>query len=84
MRRKTLTLPQELLNKVKRFAATHHQSVSSAVTYLLEAALRNEPSIRNSRRFLEMLRRSFLGLTERERLLVDGVILDEPSGAGDR
>jgi hypothetical protein len=26
-----------------------------------------------------MWRKSFLGLTERERLLVDGIVLDEPT-----
>ena len=83
-RRTTLTLPRELLNKVERFAATRHQTVSSAITYLLEAALRNEPSLRNSSRFLKMLRASFRQLTEQERLLVDGIILDEPIAEEDR
>jgi hypothetical protein len=79
-RRTTLTLPEELLNKVERFAATRHQTVSSAVAYLAESALRNEPaSPRDSRGILEMWRKSFVGLTERERLLVDGIVLDEPT-----
>ena len=79
-RRTTLTLPEELLNKVERFAATRHQTVSSAVAYLAESALRNEPaSPRDSRAILDMWRKSFVGLTERERLLVDGIVLDEPT-----
>ncbi|HXA04064.1 MAG TPA: hypothetical protein VNY30_04465 [Bryobacteraceae bacterium] len=77
-RRTTLTLPEELLNKVERFAETRHQTVSAAITYLVESALWNEPaSPRNSRGILEMWRKSFLPLTEQERLLVDGIILDE-------
>jgi hypothetical protein len=73
-----LTLPEELLNKVERFAETRHQTVSAAITYLVESALWNEPaSPRNSRGILEMWRKSFLPLTEQERLLVDGIILDE-------
>jgi len=77
-RRTTLTLPEELLNKVERFAETRHQTVSAAITYLVESALWNEPaSPRNSRGILEMWRKSFLPLTEEERLLVDGIILDE-------
>src|SRR5689334_12557407 len=79
-RRTTLTLPEELLNKVERFAATRHQTVSSAVAYLAESALRNEPAPpRDSRGILELWRKSLLPLTEQERLLVDGVILDEPT-----
>jgi hypothetical protein len=78
-----LTLPRGLLNKVERFAATRHQTVSSATTYLLEAALRNEPSPGNSRRILEMWRKSFHHLTEQERLLLDGIILDEPIADGE-
>jgi hypothetical protein len=77
-RRTTLTLPEELLNKVERFAETRHQTVSAAITYLVESALWNEPaSPRNSRGILEMWRKAFLPLTEQERLLVDGIILDE-------
>ena len=79
-RRTTLTLPDELLNRVERFAATRHQTVSAAVAYLAESALRNEPaSPRDSRAILEMWQKSFLGLTERERLLVDGIVLDDPT-----
>ena len=79
-RRTTLTLPEELLNHVERMAATRHQTVSSAVAYLVESALRNEPaSPRNSRGILELWRKSLLPLTEQERLLVDGIILDEPT-----
>lgn len=65
---------------MERFAATRHQTVSSAVAYLVESALGNEPaSPRNSRGILELWRKSFLPLTEQERLLVDGIILDEPT-----
>jgi len=65
---------------VERMAATRHQTVSSAVAYLVESALRNEPaSPRNSRGILELWRKSLLPLTEQERLLVDGIILDEPT-----
>jgi CopG-like RHH_1 or ribbon-helix-helix domain, RHH_5 len=79
-RRTTLTLPEDLLKKVERFAATRHQTVSSAVTYLVETALRNEPeSPRNSRGILEMWRKAYLPLTEEERLLVDGIIIGESS-----
>jgi hypothetical protein len=78
-RRTTVSLPEELLKKVERFAATRHQTVSSAITYLVESALRNEPgSLKDSRGILEMWRKSFLGLTEDEQLLVDGIILEKP------
>jgi hypothetical protein len=79
-RRTTLTLPEDLFKKVERLAAIRHQTVSSAVTYLVESALRNEPeSPRNSRGILEMWRSAYLPLTEEERLLVDGIIIDESS-----
>jgi len=78
-RRTTLSLPEELLKKVERFAAARHQTTSSAITYLVESALRNEPeSLKDSRGILEMWRKSFLGMTEEEQLLVDGIILGEP------
>jgi hypothetical protein len=78
-RRTTLTLPEELFKKVERLAATRHQTVSSAVAYLLEGALRYEPeSRRDSRGILDLWRKSYLPLTDRERLLVDGIILEEP------
>src|SRR5712692_6301931 len=79
-RRTTLSLPEELLTKVERFAATRHQTVSSAVAYLVEGALRNEPeSPRDSRGILDMWHKSYLPLTDKERLLVDGIILEEPT-----
>jgi CopG-like RHH_1 or ribbon-helix-helix domain, RHH_5 len=78
-RRTTLSLPEELLRKIERFAAPRHQTVSSAVAYLIEGALRNEPELaRNSRGILDMWRKSYLPLTDKERLLVDGIILEEP------
>jgi hypothetical protein len=78
-RRTTLTLPADLLKKVGDVAVRRHQTLSSAVAYLVEAALRNEPeSPRTSRGILELWRKSYLPLTEKERMLVDGIILDEP------
>lgn len=75
-----MSLPEELLKKVERFAAARHQTLSSAVTYLVEGALRNEPeSSRVIPGILDAWRKSYLPLTEEERLLVDGIILDEPT-----
>jgi len=78
-RRTTLTLPEEILRKVERMAAKRHQTVSSAIAYLVEAGLRNEPqAAKNSRDILELWRKAYVPLTEEERLLVDGIILTEP------
>jgi len=64
------------LRKVVRLAAQRHQNLSSAVTYLVESGLRNEPRVpKDSRGILEMWKKAYLPLTEEERLLVDGVIV---------
>jgi hypothetical protein len=79
-RRTTVTLPADLLRKIERLAATRHQTLSSAVTYLVESALRNEPELqRSSIGILEMWRKAYLPLTEDERLLVDGIVVDRPA-----
>jgi len=64
------------LRKVERLAAERHQTLSSAVTYLVESGLRNEAKApKDSRDVLEMWKKAYLPLTEEERLLVDGVIV---------
>jgi len=77
-RRTTWTLPQEVLRDVERFASNRHQTVSSAAAYLLQQALRQQPGGEApGTDVLEMLRKSFAGLTEEERMLVDGIILED-------
>jgi hypothetical protein len=72
-------LPQDVLKGVERFARERHQTVSSAAACLLQEALRVQPNTQTSgRSFLETLQESFAGLTEREQMLVDGIILQEP------
>lgn len=76
-RRTTLTLPVDILRDVERFARGRHQTVSSGVASLLQDALRVQPNAEtNGRTFLERLQESFAGLTEREQMLVDGIILE--------
>lgn len=78
-RRTTWTLPHQVLRDVERFADNRHQSVSSAAAYLLEQGLRQQPGRpAPGTDVLEMLRKSFAGLTEDERMLVDGIILEDP------
>jgi CopG antitoxin of type II toxin-antitoxin system len=78
-RRTTLTLPVNVLKELERFAGERHQTVSSAAASLLQQALRVQPNAQaNGRNFLERLQASFAGLTEREQMLVDGIILEEP------
>jgi hypothetical protein len=65
---------------VERFAGDRHQSVSSAAAYLLQQGLRQQPGREApGTGILEMLRKSFTGLTEEERMLVDGIILEDPA-----
>lgn len=74
-----MTLPVDILKDVERFARERHQTVSSAAASLLQDALRVQPNAQTSgRTFLERLQESFAGLTEREQMLVDGIILEEP------
>jgi len=80
-RRTTWTLPQEVLRDVERFASDRHQTVSSAAGYLLRQALRQQPGGGTpGTDVLEMLRKSFASLTEEERMLVDGIVLEDPAG----
>ena len=74
--RTTISLPEDLLHKVERFAIERRQNLSSAITYLVESGLRNEAKApKDSRGILEMWKKAYLPLTEEERLLVDGVIV---------
>ncbi|HVP47519.1 MAG TPA: hypothetical protein VMT32_13080 [Bryobacteraceae bacterium] len=83
-RRTTLTLPLDILKEVERFARERRQTVSSATAYLLEEALRTQPSEHTSgKSFLELLQKSFAGLTEQEQMLVDGIILAEKPSPND-
>jgi hypothetical protein len=78
-RRTTLSLPQDILKEVERFAHERHQTVSSAAACLLQEALRVQQGAQTGgRSFVGLLQESFAGLTEREQMLVDGIILQEP------
>src|SRR5712692_8601096 len=77
-RRTTLTLPKEILRAVERLARDRRQTLSSATTQLLQDALRTQPHIAATNgNFLEKLQKSFRSLTEEEKMLVDGIILEE-------
>lgn len=79
-RRTTLTLPHTVLKDIERLARARRQTVSSAAACLLEQALRAQPpEPGDANRVVDLLRRSFAGLTEHERLLVDGIIIEEPA-----
>jgi metal-responsive CopG/Arc/MetJ family transcriptional regulator len=77
-RRTTLTLPEGLLKKVERLAQDRHQTLSAAVTMLIEQPLRQYEVQRENGNVWEMLRSSMAGLTEEEQLQVDGIVLEEP------
>jgi hypothetical protein len=79
MRRTTLTLPSELVNKAERLAKQKRQTLSAVVAGLMEQSLRGyamQP-VGNSNA-LESLRKPFGSLTEDEMLLVDGIVMSEP------
>jgi hypothetical protein len=72
-------LPQGVIEGVERLANERRQTVSSAAAYLLLSALRLQPQPQQSgRSFLEMVQKTLAGLTEEERMLVDGIIHTEP------
>ena|SRR5437867_3425905 len=78
-RRTTLTLPVELLKKLERLATHRHQTLSAAAACLLKDSLVHHfPETANGSSVLEMWRRSYAPLTDEERMLVDGIILEEP------
>jgi hypothetical protein len=77
-RRTTLTLPVDLLEDLKDLATNRRQTLSAAATCLLKKSLVGHlRKSANGASVLEMLRRSYAHLTEEERMLVDGIILEE-------
>ena len=83
-RRTTLTLPVELLKKLEHLAAHRQQTLSAAAAYLLKDSLvHNFPESAGGPSIVEMWRRSYAPLTEEERMLVDGIILEEPGNGSE-
>lgn len=77
-RRTTVTLPTPLLRRAERVALSNHQTLSSAIAGLIEDGLRNRQSqMESGTQVLEAWKRAFANLTEDERMLVDGIILED-------
>ena len=84
MRRTTLTLPAELVNKAERLAKQKRQTLSAVVAGLMEQSLRGyAPTPVGDPNIAGVLRKAFGSLTEDEMLLVDGIVMSEPVGEGE-
>ncbi|MBV8842873.1 MAG: hypothetical protein JO307_08680 [Bryobacterales bacterium] len=72
-RRTTLTLPVDALERAERLAIATGVNLSSAVAQALEEGLRSHSAVERSEQVLRNYRKAFLGFTEDELLILDGV-----------
>ncbi len=79
-RRTTLTLPEDLVRKAEQLARQRHQTLSASIAELMEQSLRSYRFKQdNNHSSLDSLRKAFAPFTEEEMLLLDGIIMEEPS-----
>jgi predicted transcriptional regulator len=79
-RRTTLTLPEDLVRKAEQLARQRRQTLSASIAELMEQSLRSYRFKQDNKHdSLDSLRRAFAPFTEEEMLLLDGIIMEEPS-----
>lgn len=76
-RRTTLTVPASTLETAKRLANTRKVTLNVVVNEALEEGLRQKLALERSETFVQSMSRAFVGLTEEELLLVNGIHLTE-------
>jgi macrodomain Ter protein organizer (MatP/YcbG family) len=79
-RRTTLTLPEDLVRKAEQLARQRRQTLSSSIAELMEQSLRSYRFKQdNNHSNLDSLQKAFAPFTEEEMLLLDGIVMEEPS-----
>jgi hypothetical protein len=79
-RRTTLTLPEDLVRKAEQLARQRRQTLSASIAELMEQGLRSYRFKQdNNHGSLDSLQKAFAPFTEEEMLLLDGIIMEEPS-----
>jgi hypothetical protein len=79
-RRTTLTLPSDSLLQAQKIAHSRHVNLSTVVSDVLAAGLRLENARHRRNQILENYRNAFLGFSEDELAILDGVILEPAPG----
>lgn len=79
-KRTTLTLPSSALKQAEQIAAERHVTLSTVVAEALADGLAMRSRTRRASEVLASYRTAFGGLTEQERLLLDGVDLEPEVG----
>lgn len=79
-RRTTLTVPASTLETAKRLAHKRKVHLNVVVNEALEEGLRQKLALERADKFVQRMSRAFVGLTEDELLLVNGIHLTEPKG----
>ena len=79
-RRTTLTLPTPLLKQAERLAQQRRQTLSAVVAELVEQGLREtEQGPERAARILEIWKQAFVPANEEERLLLEGIVMEDPA-----
>lgn len=78
-KRTTLSLPEDSLLEAQRVARRRNVSLSTVVAEALADGLRAQTAPERAEAVLESYRQAFSGLTDVERMILDGIIL-EPVG----
>jgi Family of unknown function (DUF6364) len=79
-RRTTLTLPEDLVRKAEQLARQRRQTLSASIAELMEQGLRSYRFKQdNNHSSLDSLQKAFAPFTKEEMLLLDGIIMEEPT-----
>lgn len=79
-KRTTLTLPAAALERAGQIAAERHLTLSAVVAEVLEEGLAVRSRTQRASEVLAAYRSAFAGMTEEERLMLDGVDLETEVG----
>ncbi len=74
--RTTLTLPSDSLAKAKTIARARRVNLSTVISEALSEGLRLHEATERSEEVLNAYRKAFSGFSEKERALLDGIVLE--------
>lgn len=75
-RRTTLTLPADSLMQAERIARHRKVNLSTVISEALSEGLRLHTAAERSEEILSAYKKAFLGISDEEMLLLDGVLLE--------
>jgi post-segregation antitoxin (ccd killing protein) len=79
-RRTTITLPADSLAEAQRVARRRKVNLSAVIAEALAEGLRKQTATERSEEVLARYEKAFSGFTDEEMLLLDGFVLERPSG----